>query len=236
MAEGRRQRVREKVSKGGINILADHEKLEFMLYPYLPRRDTVPIARELLREFGSLNAVFNATEEELLTIKGMPKLAALTFPQLKPLLYTCEKFCNGSDGRVRTSLDAAEALMPFLGYGKKERVYAMYLGVNGKLLNIMLINEGEAAESDLNVRRIIDHALKAGAEGVILAHNHPSGIAIPSRADEDSTVWLKEALEKVGLKLWDHIIVAGMGNYYSLFNGSEEQTRNKLFSPGVQYK
>ena len=102
MAEGRRQRVREKVAKGGINILADHEKLEFLLYPYLPRRDTVPIARELLREFGSLNAVFNASTPELESIKGMPKLAALTFPQLKPLLYTAES--NVCEGRIQTRL------------------------------------------------------------------------------------------------------------------------------------
>lgn len=234
MAEGRRQRVREKVAKGGINILADHEKLEFLLYPYLPRRDTVPIARELIREFGSLNAVFNASTPELESIKGMPKLAALTFPQLKPLLYTAES--NVCEGRIQTSWQAAEALTPLLGYGKKERVYAMYLGINGKLLNIALINEGEAAESDLNTRRIIDQALKTGAEGVILAHNHPSGAAIPSQADKDSTRWVAEALSKVGLKLLDHIIIAGMGSYFSLFNGSEEQAQEKLFSPAFWYK
>ena len=116
-------------------------------------------------------------------------------------------------------------MTPLLGYGKKERVYAMYLGINGKLLNIALINEGEAAESDLNTRRIIDQALKTGAEGVILAHNHPSGAAIPSQADKDSTRWVAEALSKVGLKLLDHIIIAGMGSYFSLFTGSQRRSR-----------
>ena len=234
MAEGRRQRVREKVAKGGINILADHEKLEFLLYPYIPRRDTVPIARELLREFGSLKAVFNASVEELESIKGMPKLAALTFPQFKPLIYSAEN--NVCEGRIQTSWQAAEALTPLLGYGKKERVYAMYLGVNGKLLNIALINEGETAESDLNTRRIIDHALKAGAEGVIIAHNHPSGAAVPSDADKTGTRRVGEAISKVGIKLLDHIIIAGMGSYYSLFNGSEEEAEEKLFSPSFWYK
>ena len=75
MAEGRRQRVRAKVAKAGIQILAPHEQLEFFIYPFLPRRDTVPIARQLLAVFGSVSNVLGAPYEELIKIKGMPRLA-----------------------------------------------------------------------------------------------------------------------------------------------------------------
>ena len=86
MAEGRRQRVRAKVAKAGIQILAPHEQLEFFIYPFLPRRDTVPIARQLLAVFGSVNNVLGAPYEELIKIKGMPRLAARTLSLLREIV------------------------------------------------------------------------------------------------------------------------------------------------------
>ena len=86
MGAGRRQRMREKVHLNGIAGLAQHEILEFLLYPYVPQKDTVPIAHALLEEFGTLDNVLHATEEALLTVAGMPKLAALTFPQLRHII------------------------------------------------------------------------------------------------------------------------------------------------------
>lgn len=213
--DGHRQRKKEQFRKHGLAAFADHEVLELLLFYAVPRQDTNPIAHRLLERFGSLEGVFCASHEELLKVEGMGESAATLIRLMFPL-------CR----RVRTEgakheiiLNSSERLgeyflKMFLGE-RQEVFYEACLDAKGRLLACFRLAEGGADRVNVSLRAVTENALNSGASLVALAHNHPSGVALPSDEDNQTTLQIERLLSGIGIGLVDHIIVADR-DYVSL--------------------
>ncbi|MBO5775742.1 MAG: hypothetical protein J6R35_00045, partial [Clostridia bacterium] len=159
MAEGRRERMKQKIRERGIAGLAPHEILEFLLYPYQPRKDTATVARELLRHFGSLENVLFADEQALLSVKGMPKLAAITFPTYHDILSYASSTALLDNNSLITPTQAGEYVSLKIGSCISERMLIIFLNGRGKVIATRVVYLGNAFETHLNVREITTQAL-----------------------------------------------------------------------------
>ena len=206
--DGHRQRVRQRFLRAGLEDFHEITILELILFFAIPRSDTNPIAHRLLDRFGSLAGVLDAPVEELVKIEGVGENAAILltlFPQVS------RKYCieKSSPGQILSSTDQCGAyLVPYFLGEKDEVVYLLCLDAKCKALDCRMLFRGGVNSAGVSVRKIVEAALACNATSVILAHNHTSGIALPSAEDEATTRTLRRALDAVGILLADHIIVA----------------------------
>ena len=213
--DGHREKMRQRFLKGGLDSFADHEALELLLYYAIPRRDTNPIAHALMERYGSLSAVLTAPVEDLQRVAGIGESAAVLL-KLAPQLYRKARLSDAEQETVLSSVERVGAyLLERFAGEKNEVVYQLCLDRKGKLLACKKLGEGGVASADLDIRRLVENAILTGASAVILAHNHPSGVALPSQEDYAATDRAKEALAVVGVVLTDHIVVAD-GDYVSM--------------------
>ena len=213
--DGHREKMRQRFLSGGLDHFADHEALELLLYYAIPRRDTNPIAHALMERYGSLSAVLTAPVEDLKKVEGVGESAAVLL-KLAPQLYRKARLSDAEQETVLSSVDrVGDYLLERFAGEKNEVVYQLCLDRKGKLLACKKLGEGGVASADLDIRRLVENALLTGASSVVLAHNHPSGVALPSRDDYAATDRAKTALSVVGVALADHIIVAD-GDFVSM--------------------
>ena len=212
---GHREKMRKKFLSGGLDAFADHEALELLLYYAIPRRDTNPIAHALMERYGSLSAVLAAPVEDLQKVEGIGESAAV----LLKLIPQIQKKARLADAKRETALTSPTQFGQYLleqFHGEKnEVVYQLCLDRKGKLLACKRLGEGDMSSANLDIRRMIENAILSSASGVVLAHNHPSGIALPSQDDYIATDQAKAALATIGVVLLDHIILAD-GDFVSL--------------------
>ena len=213
MHDGHRTRLRNRVEKYGLESLEDHEKLEYLLFSFVPRRDTNPIAHELLSSFGSLQGVLDAAPEQLASVKGMTENAALFLHSLPDVFaaYSLSKRGSKLDG----ILPCAEYLMARIGRKNEEHFLTMYLDDGCRLITTEEITSGKNRSVVVNRDKIVAGAVKSKAKYVVLGHNHPNGTIEPSAADVDATNRIVQALGVINVTLGDHIIVSD-GEYYSM--------------------
>ena len=206
--EGHRERMRRQMTTSGMDSLSDVQVLEVALYYAIARRDTNEIAHALLRRFGSLSGVLEAPRAELLKIDGVGESAAdllLLFIQMERR-HLMDR--AGRETILDTTYKCAQYLMPrFIGE-QEEVVYLLCLDAKCKALDCSLIHRGAVNMTAISVRKIVKAALDHNATSVVVAHNHPSGLALPSREDRATTLALKAALDAVDVVLVDHVIVA----------------------------
>lgn len=214
--DGHREKMRRRFLSGGLEHFADHEALELLLYYAIPRRDTNPIAHALMDRYGSLSAVLAAPVEDLQKVEGIGENAAVL---LKLVPRLCAKARLADAGRQELVLNTAARAGAYLlerFYGERnEVIYQLCLDRKGKLLACKRLGEGSIASAALDVRKLVENAILHSASSVVLAHNHPSGIASPSVEDYAATDRARRALETIGVALSDHIIVAD-GDFVSL--------------------
>ncbi|MBR6950709.1 MAG: DNA repair protein RadC [Oscillospiraceae bacterium] len=211
--DGHRERMREKVEKIGLDSLQEHEVLEVLLYLTNPRKDTNPLAHELIGRFHSLAGVLEAPAKELKEVAGVGEQTAYVLrliPQLaRRYMKSRAETKEGDilDSSVRVT-EKARKLIESEFYGSREEaVYAFAVNNRLKLIGTVKLSEGTAASAGVPLSKLVEFALSHSATGVILAHNHPSGRLRPSRADIETTEQIRELLQKVGVKLLDHVIV-----------------------------
>ena len=206
--DGHREKMRHRFLQGGLESFADHEALELLLYYAIPRRDTNPIAHTLMERYGSLAAVLDAPVEDLQKTEGIGESAAVLL-KLVPQLYRKARLAEAERETVLNSSERAGTyLLERFAGEKHEVVYALFLDRKGKLLACRRLGEGGIASAGLDIRRLLEQALLTSASAVILSHNHPSGVALPSADDYMATDRAKSALGSIGVQLADHIIVA----------------------------
>ena len=207
--DGHREKMRQRFLRGGLDAFADHEALELLLYYAIPRRDTNPVAHALMERYGSLSAVLSAPAEDLQRVEGVGESAAVLLRLVAPLCRKARLAEAAGEERVLNSSERAGAYLLECFEGEKnEAVYQLCLDRKGKLLACKRLAEGDVASADLNIRKVVETALLTSASAVILAHNHPSGVAVPSSSDEAATRQVAEALRTIGVRLVDHIVVA----------------------------
>lgn len=205
---GHRDRVREKYIANGLDSFADHEVLELLLFYANKRGDTNPIAHRLIEHFGSLSAVFEASYDDLTEIENIGDTAA-TLITLVPQLfrrYTCDK--ADKTGFI-TNADEAKAFLAPRFYGlRSESVGIICLDSQCRANNFTFVSEGSLTLAQIDTRKVAQLALRNNAASIIIAHNHPGGIATPSRNDVEATKLLINALALINIKVADHIIIS----------------------------
>ena len=206
--EGHRERMRKQLKTSGMDSLSDVQVLELLLYYAAPRGDTNPAAHALLKRFGTLDGVFSAPETELRKIDGVGEVAAQLLLLVPQVARRCLMSRSTQIQVLDTTSKCGQYLLPFFHGEREEVVYLLCLDAKCKALDCVLIHRGGVNVASIAVRKVVKAALDSNATSVVLAHNHPSGLALPSQEDKQTTMVLKAALDAVGVVLADHIIVA----------------------------
>lgn len=213
--DGHREKMRQRFLAGGLEGFAPHEALELLLYYAIPRRDTNPIAHALMERYGSLSAVLNAPVEDLQKVEGIGESAAILIHMIAQIDRKAAIADAAQETILNSSHKAGKYLLNHFMGKKRELVYQLCLDQKGKLLACKLLGEGGVNAASVDIRQVVENAILTSASAVILAHNHPSGIALPSNEDYAVTDRVKAALATIGVTLADHIIVAD-GDYVSM--------------------
>lgn len=213
--EGHRQRLKTRFLEEGLDSFTEVQVLELLLFYSIPRKDTNLIAHELLNHFGSLAQVLEAPTEELCKVKGISENSAV----LLKLVTEAGRYyqvSRNSQIEILTTLEACASYMVPRFFGRRlETVFLLCLDAKSKVLCCKEVGEGDINAASISVRKIVEVAMGAGATSVVLAHNHPSGVAVPSIEDIQTTRRLFLALQAVEITLVDHIVVAD-GDYVSM--------------------
>lgn len=206
---GHRQRLKDRFRKEGLDNFDELYVLELLLFYSIPRVDTNPLAHRLLDHFGSLAGVLGATPEELEKVDGVTENTATLLSLVTQVgrYYQVNRFQPGTI--LRTLDECGNYLMPYFIGRENETVFMLCLDAKCKVLSCKMVGEGSVNSANIPIRRVVELALNANATTVVLAHNHPSGIAIPSVDDIQTTRKLAIALQAVDITLSDHIVVSG---------------------------
>ena len=205
---GHRQRLKERFRREGLDSFDELHVLELLLFYALPQRDTNPLAHGLLDRFGSLTAVLEAKPEELEQVSGMGEHAATLLSLVTSLsrYYAVQRMAVG---RILPTLEkCGEYLVPYFVGQREETVYLLCLDGKCKVLACRKLGQGSVSSVGVPIRRVVETALNLNASSVVLAHNHPSGLALPTPEDVQVTRKVALALQLVGVQLSDHVIVA----------------------------
>jgi DNA repair protein RadC len=212
---GHRARLRERFLKGGFDCLADYEVIELILTLCLPRRDVEPIAKALLKKFGTLRGVLDAPAEELQDLPGIGSVAPVALRVIREAatLYLRQEV------EGRSVLDNVDKLADFwralLGPLRHEVFEVAYLDHHYQLLEdgVERVADGIVAETTVYPRKIMEGALRKHAAHLVVAHNHPTGDVTPSEHDKHLTRALQAAGQPLGIHVIDHIIVAAQKTF-----------------------
>lgn len=211
---GHRQRVRKKFIENGFDVFEPHEALEMFLFYAIPRKDTNPLAHRLLDRYLTIGGVCDAPVDELMNEFGLSESAAVYIKMLPEMsrLYNESKM---SDDNIIDYENLGEIFQKKF-IGRTSEAVALMLGdAKGKMIYFNIISKGSLNSSDMPIRKIVDLSLRHNAKTAFLAHNHPSGTALPSHSDLLTTQTVRETLLSVGVDLIDHFIITD-DDYVSL--------------------
>lgn len=209
---GHRARLRQRLFEGGPDALLDHELVEYLLALALPRRDTKPLAKALIKEFGGYAQLVSADAEAIMRIGGLSEgaAAALKIAQASALRLLRSQVMD------RPVLANWQALLDYLQADMAaqavERVRVLYLNSKNVLIRDELLSEGSVDEAAVYIREVIRRGLDLHATGMILIHNHPSGDPTPSKQDIALTRRIADAAKPLGILLHDHVIIGARGH------------------------
>lgn len=222
---GHRERLRERFLKSGAEGFADHELLELLLFYVIPRRDTNELAHRLIEECGSLPEVLEADATQLQTVDGIKDQASLYLEALGELArrYAVSKFQSKQDP-MNTVYDTPEKLAAviyprFLGQ-TKESMLALLFDSGMHMVDLFVVANGSLNSVQVNIRSVAQRAYQRGASGVILAHNHPGGVATPSPDDIKLTQSMEQAFRLLGIPLIEHFVFTDHAYFPILANCS----------------
>jgi DNA repair protein RadC len=211
-ASGHRGRLRRRLFEGGPDALLDHELVEYLLALALPRRDTKPLAKKLIKDFGSFGALLAADAETIARVGDISEgaVAALKIAQASALRLL------QSEVKERPVLGSWQALLDYLhadmAHNPIERVRVLFLNSKNMLIRDDQMSEGSVDEAAVYIREIMRRALDYHATALILVHNHPSGDPQPSQQDIRLTRDIVEAGRHLKIRVHDHVIVGARGH------------------------
>lgn len=213
---GHRQRLRTRflISEG--KDMADYEFLEFLLTMSIPRRDVKPLAKQLVKRFGSFAGVVNADNNELLSFPGFKESSLALLKAVKEAALRLQwQNLNAADAPVLNNWDLVlDYCRSKIGYSKVEQFMVIYLNAKLRLIGEDIEQRGSLNQVSIHPREIIKAAIDRGAGAIVLVHNHPSGVVKPSGQDIALTQMIYEAGRLVDVDVLDHLIVS-KDNVYS---------------------
>jgi len=212
---GHRERLRERFHAAGPDALSDYELLELALFPALPRRDTKPLAKSLLKKFGSFAEVIHAPETRLREVKG---IGDASIQQLKLIAAAASRIAKGQL-KARTLLSSWNDVIDYcrttMAFADKEQFRILFLDKRNQLIADEVQQVGTVDHTPVYPREVIKRALELSATAILLVHNHPSGDPTPSQADIQMTKAIIDIAGPLGIAVHDHIIV-GRGGHASM--------------------
>ena len=210
---GHRERLRSRLLERGGESLADHEVLELLLFGAKPRGDTKPLAKDLIKRFGSLAGVFSARPDDLVAVTGSGPAAAAMIKAVQgaALRLTREEAATGDD-----VLSSWEKLLAYcrvrLAHEAVENFHLLFLDRKNRLIADEAQQRGTVDHTPVYPREVVKRALELHASALILVHNHPSGDPTPSQGDIEMTKEIIDAAEKLGIAVHDHVIIGRRGH------------------------
>jgi DNA repair protein RadC len=212
LMKGHRERLRSRFMGGGADAMPDYELLELVLFNAIPRRDTKPLAKILIKKFGSFAEVVNAPELRLAEVDGV---SARVIAELKIVRAASLRLLKGQI-MARPALSSWTQVLEYcraaMSYETREQFRILFLDKKNNLIADEVQQEGTVDHTPVYVREVVKRALELSATAIILAHNHPSGDPTPSRADIDMTKMIIDAAKPLGIQVHDHIIVGRQGH------------------------
>jgi len=206
---GHRSRLKEKFLSTDPTSFNDYEILELLLFQVIPRRDVKPLAKMLLKKFGSLKEIVNADSEQIFSIKGAKEPVYLQFRILKELISRLF-FNNVNKQHVIRSWSALLEYLNFcMGSLKTEQFRTLFLNQKNILIADEVMAHGTVDQTPVYPREIVKRALFHEATAIILVHNHPSGNPKPSSSDIDLTAQIVNACKVINVRIHDHVIIGG---------------------------
>src|SRR5258705_4559127 len=209
---GHRERLRERFYGAGPEALSDYELLEMALFPARPRRDTKPLAKLLLKKFGSFAEVIHAPVARLREVEG---IGDASVHQIKLLAAAASRVAKGE---IRRSIalsswnDAIGYCRSSIAFAGKEQFHLLFLDKRNQLISDEVQRTGTVDHTPVYPREVIKRALELSATALILVHNHPSGDPTPSQADIQMTKAIVDIATPLGISVHDHIIVCKRGH------------------------
>lgn len=209
---GHRARLRQRLADGGPEALLDHELIEYLLALAIPRRDTKPLAKCLIGQFGTIGGVLTADWDALRAVDGLGEtsIAALKTVQAAALRLLKEEATRGP------VLASWQALLDYLradmAHLTVERVRVLHLNARNMLIRDEHMGDGSIDQAAIYTREVIKQAMQLGSASLILVHNHPSGSPQPSKQDIAVTRQIIEAARPLGISVHDHIIIGADGH------------------------
>lgn len=203
--------MREKYLKHGIEAFSPHEILEMLLYYSKRRENTNPLAHELIDAFGSVSGVIDADPQDLKNIKGVGDASVVLIKLIKDIFEYYQKEKWQEVKRLNTVDEIGFYLTDMIGDKPYESLYILCLDNANKILDFIEVERGSVSSSAINIRKVLETAIRHNAEKVVLAHNHPSGLITPSQEDINMTAVFSDAFSAITIKMIDHIIVGGKG-------------------------
>jgi DNA repair protein RadC len=209
---GHRKRLRDRFLTGGASALADYELLELVLFGAIPRGDTKPLAKRLIKRFGGFAEAISADPEALKSVEGVGESALATLKAIEAaaILLSREKVID------RPVLSSWNALIAYcraaMAHNQIEQFRLLFLDRKNVLIADEVQQTGTVDQAPVYPREVVKRALELGASALILVHNHPSGDPTPSRADIDMTNEIKRAAQPLGVTLHDHVVIGRTGH------------------------
>ena len=220
-SQGHRERIKEKFLKNGIDGFAEYEILELLLTYCIPRKDTKPIAKELLNKFKSLDNIFKADFDKLSAIDGLGKNSIgflKLIGDLPSIIYKDELKNKKLVDKETLKISNKDVLLKYLrnkiGYEEIEKFYVLYLSSSNEVIEFEENSVGTLDRSSVYPREIYKKIINLNAKSVILAHNHPSDNITPSKCDIELTNEIAKGLKNFGALLIEHIIIT-KNSYFS---------------------
>ena len=212
---GHRKRLRDRFLHGGGRALQKYEKLELLLTYCIPRRDVKPLAKTLLNHFGSIQNLMNASLDDLTEIPGISENSSGLIMLIRELcsIYLEEELL--SLPCIEDTVQVVNFARMKIGGASKESFMLIFLNSSQKILHYECCPEGTVNHTHVYMRELISMCIKYNAISLIIVHNHPSGLCIPSHDDLRFNIEVKKALTTVDIKFLDHIIVSG-ANFHSM--------------------
>ncbi|MCD7872442.1 MAG: DNA repair protein RadC [Clostridiales bacterium] len=204
---GHRKRLRDKYSLSSGSLVYDYEILELLLTYSIPRKDVKPIAKELIKHFGSIDNVLNASIRQLKTVGGIGENTAVLISLIKEINLRAERCKVKNEIYLGNYMDALKYFKSLLSKEPVEKFALACLDNSNRIIACHILANGDVNHIDINPRVIVENVLLDNASRIIIAHNHPGGKAQPSANDINFTLKIRNTMLDLGVDLSDHIII-----------------------------
>ena len=204
---GHRQRVKDEFSARGLAGWPDHRVLELLLYYAIPQGDVNGLAHELVERFGSLAGVLDASPDDLRKVPGVGENTVVLLKLIPAIAARYLASRTSAEVILSDSATLHALFTPYFFGARNEKSFLACFDSKGKLLGVRPLSEGTPNANEISLRKITTEALALNATVVVLAHNHPSGLATPSQEDLFLTRYIQDSLKPLGITLYDHVIL-----------------------------